>query len=163
MTSKAIHLHNAPKNYTKFIETLFDKAFGPSKYAYLKESLCGWAPCLHQPPLAGLSSDNPAKDAESYTPDDMDGVIIQETVDAIILEIEVPHLKAESLYLEISGNMLIVRGERMQTMSSDQGGTMARQQPLNYERLVVLPVPARPGEVRARLVGRVVKVNILKR
>jgi HSP20 family molecular chaperone IbpA len=93
----------------------------------------------------------------------MDGVVIHETLNGIVLEIEVPHLKAESLYLEVSGNMLIVRGERIPEAVSKRRSNRKIPEAINFERLIVLPIQARPGEIRAKLVGRVVRVNILKR
>ncbi len=163
MASKAMHLRHAPQNYHELIERLFRMAFEISSDAYRHDSLCGWAPWLYQPPAEAMSRKSEFKDhLPSYT-EDMDGVVIHETLNGIVLEIEVPHLKAESLYLEISGNMLIVRGERIPKAPSKRQSNTTIPNAINFERLIVLPIQARPGEVRAKLVGRVVKVNILKR
>lgn len=163
MASNAMHLRNAPRKYSELIERLFRTAFEFSSDAYRHDSLCGWAPWLYQPPAAAISLSGDPKKHQPLPADDMDGVIIHETLDRIVLEIDVPHLKAETLYLEVSGNMLIVRGERIPEAASKQQSNTALPDALNFERLIVLPVQARPGEIRAKLVGRVVKVNILKR
>jgi HSP20 family molecular chaperone IbpA len=158
-----MHLRNAPRKYSELIERLFRTAFEFSSDAYRHDSLCGWAPWLYQPAAAAISLDGDLKDRQPSSVEDMDGVVIHETVTGIVLEIEVPHLKAESLYLEVSGNMLIVRGERIPEGASKRRSNTEIPEAVNFERLIVLPVQARPGEIRAKLVGRVVRVNILKR
>jgi HSP20 family molecular chaperone IbpA len=163
VASKAMHLRHAQQNYRELIERLFNTAFKFSKDAYRHDSLCGWAPWLYQPPLAEICDDIDLEDRKPSPVEEMDGVVIHETPNGIILEIEVPHLKAESLYLEVSGNMLIVRGERLPGAPSKQRSNSKTLEALNFERLIVLPIQARPGEIRAKLVGRVVRVNILKR
>lgn len=163
MASNAMHLRNAPRNYGDLIERLFRTAFEFSSDAYRQDSLCGWAPWLYQPPEAAIYLDGILEDRQPSFVEDLDGVVIHETLNGIVVEIEVPHLKAESLYLEVSGNMLIVRGERIPETASKQRSNTEIPNALNFERMIVLPVQARPGEIRAKLVGRVVRVNILKR
>lgn len=162
MASKAIHLHKAPQNKNIIIERLFEAAFKTPNAGYRKKSLCGWGLVLDHPPDVVKPSYRESDHRRPVPPDDMDGVVMRETVDAIMLEIEVPHLKAESLYLEISGNLLIVRGERIAGAPPAQQAGDKDRDVLNFERLIILPAPARPGQVRARLVGQVVKINILK-
>jgi HSP20 family molecular chaperone IbpA len=162
LASRAIHLRKAPQNKEVIVERLFEAAFRAPFAGYRRKSLCGWGLVLDYPPDAAKPLHREFEHRQPAPPDNMDGVVIRETVDAILLEIEVPHLKAESLYLEISGNLLIVRGERIAgappaPQAGDNDGDV-----LNFERLIVLPAPARPGQVRARLVGHVVKINILK-
>lgn len=163
MASNAMHLRNAPWKYSKLIERLFRTAFEFSSDAYQRDSLCGWAPWLLQPRAAVSSLNGDLEDHQPSSAKDMDGVVVHETLNGIVLEIEVPHLKAESLYLEVSGNMLIVRGERIPEAASKRRSNTKIPDALNFERLIVLPIQARPGEIRAKLVGRVVRVNILKR
>jgi HSP20 family molecular chaperone IbpA len=163
LASNAIHLRNVPRKFGDLIERLFRVAFEYSPDAYRKDSLCGWAPWLYQPPAAGIFSKDDHENHKPVDAEDTDGVVIHETLDGIVLEIEVPHLKAESLYLEVSGNMLIVRGERLPEAESKRRTNAGAPDAINFERLIVLPIQARPGEIRAKLVGRVVRVNILKR
>lgn len=157
-----MHLRNAPRNYRELIERLFRTAFEFPSDTYRHDSLCGWAPWLYQPPAAPIAL-NSDEDRQPSSAEEMDGVVIHETLNGIVLEIEVPHLKAESLYLEVSGNMLIVRGERIPEAASKRRWNTEIPDAINFERLIVLPIQARPGEIRAKLVGRVVRVNILKR
>ena len=163
MASKAMHLRRAPQNYDELIERLFRMAFELSSDVYRHDSLCGWAPWFYHPPSKAMSLNGDFENRKSSYTEGMDGVVIHETMNGIVLEIEVPHLKAESLYLEVSGNMLIVRGERIPRAPSKRQSNPAIPNALNFERLIVLPIQARPGEIRAKLVGRVVRVNILKR
>jgi HSP20 family molecular chaperone IbpA len=158
-----MHLRSAQHDYSKLIERLFQTAFEFSADAYRHDSLCGWAPWLYQPPKAMQSKSNVLENRKPSPSKEKDGVVIHETSDGIILEIEVPYLRAESLYLEVSGNMLIVRGERIPGAPSNRQSSVKTPDAVNFERLIVLPIEARPGEIRARLVGRIVKVNILKR
>jgi HSP20 family molecular chaperone IbpA len=158
-----MHLRNRPKNYRELIERLFRMAFEFSSAAYQHDSLCGWAPWLYQPLASAICLDGDIDERQPSSIEDMDGVVIHETLNGIVLEIEVPHLKAESLYLEVSGNMLIVRGERIPEAISKRRSNREIPEAINFERLIVLPIQARPGEIRAKLVGRVVRVNILKR
>jgi HSP20 family molecular chaperone IbpA len=163
VASNAIHLRNVPPKYGDFIERLFRSAFEYSPEAYRKDSLCGWGPWLYRPStMANFPTDGGRDHQHSYG-EDMEGVQIHETTDGIFLEIEVPHLKAESLYLEVSGNMLIVRGERLPDAEPRRRSNAAAPGAVNFERLVLLPIKARPGKIRAKLVGRVVRVKILKR
>jgi HSP20 family molecular chaperone IbpA len=166
VASNAIHLRNASPKFSDLgdlIDRLFRTAFEYSPDAYRKDSLCGWAPWLYGPSATAIFSKDGRGNRQPSYQDDMEGVIIHETVDGIVLEIEVPHLRAESLYLEVSGNMLIVRGERLPEAKPRQRTNAAAPGAVNFERLIVLPIQARPGEIRAKLLGRVVRVTILKR
>lgn len=163
MASKATHLHNIPRNLDKTIERLFHVAFESSVSAFFKDSLCGWGPLLSVPQATILPSIGDWRNHDHSDPENTEGVLIQETDQNISIEIEVPHLKAESLYLEISGDILIVRGEHLPGTRQNQHSAWSDKDGLYFERLIMLPVLVRPGEIRARLVGRVIKINITKR
>lgn len=163
MASKATHLHNTPLNLDKAIERLFQVAFESSVAAFVKDSLCGWGLHLSLPQANILPSIGDWRNDDHLAPENTNGVVIQETDKNIVIKIEAPHLKAESLYLEISGYLLIVRGEHTRGVRPDRHPGWTNQDGLHFERLIMLPVLVRPGDIRARLVGRTIKINIVKR
>ena len=163
MASRARHLHSSATHLKISVDRLFDAAFGSSAAIYRRESLMGWRPVATTGPTLPDSDANRYPPLEDDTPDNPSGIHIYETADRIIVEVEIPEIKADSLYLEISGDLLIIRGERrMEAHVSGSGGRLASKGPLVH-RYVQLPIIARPGEVRARLEGNTVKVKISKR
>lgn len=91
------------------------------------------------------------------------GIQIHETAERFVIEVELPRIKADSLYIEITGDLLIIRGERdLKAKANGWQGAPRNAGPMVH-RYIQLPVTARPGEVQARLEGNTVKVNILKR
>jgi HSP20 family molecular chaperone IbpA len=151
-----------PLNLDKTIERLFQVAFESSVTAFFKDSLCGWGLHLSLPQAKILPSNGDSRNRAHLAPENTDGVVIQETDNNIVIKIEVPHLKAESLYLEISGNILIVRGEQTPGLRPNRHSGWSNRDGLHFERLIMLPVLVRPGEIRAKLVGRIIKINIVK-
>jgi HSP20 family molecular chaperone IbpA len=144
------------------IEKLFAEAFGPWPAIYRRSSLCGWRPIFNF--SRSLSTrlkpmDAPAKTRSATS---SRGVTVNETREAYIIEVELPEMIKESLCLEISENTLMIKGEK-------QGHNHAKDQPghstcehCEFERLIQLPVAARPGSIRARLNGNVVIIDITK-
>ena len=160
MASKAIHLHNAPPHLNRIVDRLFRVAFEASAAAFLKDSLFGWGPMLSLPQTSLLPSMNDTLDAESPISANTAGVLIQQTDNGIVINIEVAHLKADSIYLEISGEILIVRGECNPDEPLKQDSAWSNPDGLHYERFITLPVTARPGKIRARLIDRMIKIEI---
>lgn len=91
---------------------------------------------------------------------DNPGVVILETETGFRIDIELPKIKEESLYLEISGETLIVRGERMEPLEPSLEQSAKNR--FFFERFIHLPVEVQPGQVRARLVGTIIRVMITK-
>lgn len=154
MTSRATH----SQHITTTIDRLFRAAFTLPQVVYQRESLCGWRPLRTIPHTPAYESDICGDASESGPP----GITINETAGHLFIEVELPRIKADSLYIEISGDLLIIRGER--DMAPPQGRKTAKQTsgPMVH-RYIQLPVVARPGQVQARLEGNTVKVNIQKR
>jgi HSP20 family molecular chaperone IbpA len=157
MPSMAMHMRFAPQDVEQAVEHLFKAAFGPSPAKFRQQSLCGWRPlaalsALH-PPLADLlkrkNTGKPGKDAV---------VEIYETAKAFIIEVTLTGIIKESLYLEITGNLLIIHGERMQSNTA----ALLDNIDSHFQQIVQLPKSARPGEIRARMKGDTVKINIQK-
>jgi HSP20 family molecular chaperone IbpA len=162
MTSKAIRLKNDVPKAVFTIEQLFAAAFGPEPIEYHEKSLFGWRPLALTPDTFPLRDDRPTPGVKVTSSDSQPGVKIYETEALIAVEVELPAIEEESLYLEISGHMLIIRGKRLPT------GTAGRSKAVDptrkeVQRSIQLPVIARPGEVRARLNGNIIRVIIRKR
>jgi len=155
MASQAIRLKSDVPQAVFTVEQLFAAAFGPEPLDYHYKSLFGWRPLALNPDGPPLGSEKPA-------PGSQPGVTVYETEALIVVEVEMPAIEEESLYLEISGNMLIIRGNRLHPGNPNRGRT-ARRTAKEVHRCVQLPVIARPGEVRARLNGNIIRVVIRKR
>ena len=110
--------------------------------------------------LSGSQNPEPEDRASSSQP--QPGVTVYETESLVVVEVEMPAIEEESLYLEISGNSLIIRGNRLSPKKSNHGRT-AKRSDKEVHRCIPLPVIARPGEVRARLNGNIIRVVIRKR
>ncbi len=163
MGSRALQRSNALKNQAISIERLFDAAFHAPFVVYQRESLYGWRPLHNESPLRKKFRETPPRRHRSFSPDPPPGIQVHETAERFIIEVELPQIKADSLYIEISGDLLIIRGERKMKDQPDpsnqkkiRGGPMVR-------RYIQLPVITRPGEVHARLEGNTVRVKIQKR
>jgi HSP20 family molecular chaperone IbpA len=161
MAPRAIHLKRGLQDIYITVDSLFEAAFGPTPRDYLHKSLLGWRPMaahgLAMPPQAKNRPGRNAERALVQAP----GVKLFETEALIVVEIELPPIEEQSLYLEISGDMLIIRGNRASAATPNPPHRRKRAARKVY-RYVQLPVVARPGEVRARLDGHVVRVMIRK-
>jgi HSP20 family molecular chaperone IbpA len=153
MGSRAIQAIQYPPKRAVTIDRLFQAAFHSPSTVYERESLCGWRP-LH----AGVP-----RRKNRQPPNSDPGIQIHETAERFVIEVELPRIKADSLYIEITGDLLIIRGERdLKAKANGWQGAPRNAGPMVH-RYIQLPVTARPGEVQARLEGNTVKVNIIKR
>ncbi len=162
MTSRALPLRSAPQNFHKKVNRLFAAAFGPSPAMYKHASLCGWWPLTAHPSPTSLLTTDSREVGSTWPDDNPPGVSVYETKDAIVIEVELPEIKENSLYLEISGDLLIIRGERSPGRSVRRHDLDQHHEGTLVQRFIHLPVIARPQEVRARLVGNIIKINISK-
>lgn len=161
MASKAIHLKRGFKNAFITVDELFEAAFGRKPGRYRTESLLGWRPLVPDSvPSAFRLQEKAAGHGKrpSVTPPD---VKVYETEELIVVEVELPAIEKESLYLEISGDLLIIRGNRVPDEQRRHIKPSQKTGRAVY-RYVQLPVVVKPGEVRARLDGHVVRVTINK-
>jgi HSP20 family molecular chaperone IbpA len=162
MASKAIRLKSDIPKSVFTVEQLFSAAFGPEPFEYHRKSLFGWRPLALSPDDLRFGDERPATMAESSSAESHSGVKVYETEALIVVEVELPAIDEESLYLEISGNMLIIRCKRLIPKEADRG-RITRKSDREVQRCIQLPVIARPGEVRARLNGDIIRVMIRKR
>jgi HSP20 family molecular chaperone IbpA len=163
MTTRALHRTKDSTRLATTINRLFRSAFHSSEAVYRRESLMGWRPLrLDETVRKGRPGNKPAprNDTPAAHPP---GVTIRETDDQVVIEVELPWIKADSLYIEISGDLLIIRGEREAEKAKAPGDSPVQAGERMVHRYIQLPMIARPGEVRARLDGNTVRVNISKR
>jgi HSP20 family molecular chaperone IbpA len=161
MKPKARHLRNTPENRAISVDHLFKAAFSKSHYIYQRESLMGWRPVTidSEASIDDLVPHSPVSEAPSFTnsPD----VKVHETSELIFIEVMLPDINEESLYLEVSGDLLIIRAEKAIADSEASYPANQAKRPMVH-RFVKLPVAAQPGTVQARLEGNVVRVQIGK-
>ncbi len=162
MTSRAIHLKRGFQKEYITIDQLFEAAFGPARREYRHKSLLGWRPLAPNCTTPGVWVENKTSvdaDATSVQPP---GVKLYETDELIVVEVELPAIEEDSLYLEISGDLLIIRGNRLPAKAVGRSPNH-RKADRKVQRFIQLPVNARPGEVRARLEGNTIRVMIRKK
>lgn len=152
---------NSPQEKSISVDELFAAAFNESNFIYQRESLLGWRPVINDfEPYITDGEHRPAtENTTSFTnsPD----IKVRETSESILIEVMLPKINEDSLYLEISGDLLIIRAQRagaehMSTPSSDDvDHTMVH-------RYVKLPMMAQPGNVQARIEDNLLRVIINK-
>jgi HSP20 family molecular chaperone IbpA len=158
MPSTAINMRFAPHDVEQAVEKLFSAAFGPSPAIFRQQSLCGWRPIA---PLSALHPplDDLLKRKNTAEPGKDPVVEIYETGESFIIEVTLTGIIKESLYLEVVGSLLIIHGERMQNYPA---ALLEKIDP-HFQQIVQLPRSARPGEIRARMNGDTVTINIKKK
>ncbi len=162
MAPKAIHLKRGVQNIYITVDQLFDAAFSSTKREYEHKSLLGWRPLTPDFTPPPYWSKNKSRDVTETPAAPSPGVKVYETDEMIVVEVELPPIVEESLYLEISGDLLIIRGNRVPVRAKNRAKSH-KQTARKVYRYVQLPVAARPGEVRARLEGNTVRVVIRKK
>ena len=162
MAYKAVHLRRGSQNIYITVEKLFAVAFGSSQREYDIQSLLGWRPVLPHAIASILEEDETPSVLPDRPTNLSPGVKIFETDVMILVEVELPPINEDSLYIEISGDLLIIRGQ--QTHDEDQAAKKESEfnRPRMVYRYIQLPVIAKSGRVRARLEGNTVRVKILK-
>lgn len=156
MTSKARHLRNDRPHTTISVDALFTAAFRKSQFAYQRESLLGWRPIeieVEPEPIMPPSSEATGPQF-SNSPD----VKVQENADHIVIEVDLPNIDEESLFLEVSGDLLIIKAQKEgagQNPSDEDKPAMVR-------RYVKLPITVQPGNIRARMDNGILSIMIGK-
>lgn len=161
MASKAIHLKKGFRDTRVTVDQLFEAAFGPKPRQYQHESLLGWRPLATDsvPAALQVQKETAGRTDRPFVPPP--GVKVYETEELVVVEVELPAIEKESLHLEISGDLLIIRGNRIPVKPSRPLKNHRRKGPMIY-RYIQLPVFVKPGEVKARLEGYTVRVTIAK-
>lgn len=162
MAIKARHLRRGVQYTDITVDNLFKAAFGRTPREYQRMSLLGWRPL--SPDFTDLlfkvAKRPPDAGQRPFVPPP--GVKLHETKELIVVEVELPPIDQESLYIEITGDLLIIRGTLIPASAQKRSKAWKRAGK-NVHRYIQLPVFARPGEVRARLEGNTVRVLIHKK
>ncbi len=161
MMPKARHLKNDLPHIAISIDELFSAAFQKSHQIYQRESLLGWRPVAPAPNRFHLDETPTLVPPEAPRFSNSPDVKIRETAEMILIEIELPDIDEESLYLEVSGDLLIIKAEKAAMAPATPGPNKARR-PSPVHRYVKLPVTARPGNIQARLEGAFLRIKINK-
>ncbi len=161
MTLKARHMRSRPQDRAISVDELFAAAFDNPNFYYQRESLLGWRPVTHNSAprrVQGVPGSS-AGEKPSYrnSPD----IIVKDTPEAILIEVSLPEINEDSLYLEVSGDLLIVRAQRA-VSNENQSEQSKKSDKSMVHRYVKLPVAAQPGNVQARLENQVLRVKINK-
>jgi HSP20 family molecular chaperone IbpA len=167
MTSKARPLRNQLPHMAISVDALFAAAFHNSRRIFQRESLLGWRPvtmdaALSTPfstPLSTQREPAPSGKKDSTLFSNSPDVVVQEKSGVVTIEIELPDIDEESLYLEVSGDLLIIQAEKM-APKGDRPEPAKSHQEFMVNRYVKLPFAAKPGEIRARLDGPVLRITI---
>lgn len=143
------------------VDELFAAAFNESTFTYQRESLLGWRPVINDyEPCITNGENRPATEKTASFTNSPD-IKVRETSESILIEVMLPKIDEDSLYLEISGDLLIIRAQRegaehMGSPSKDDvDHTMVH-------RYVKLPITAQPGNVQARIEENLLRVIINK-
>jgi HSP20 family molecular chaperone IbpA len=161
MGSRKLDLRSAPINYDRTVTRFFNAAFGPSPSLYRQISLCGWRPLIdhrkhHQPSVRTRPNKlSPAKTFSS-------GIEVYETPEGMTIEVALSVIREESLHLAVSGEKVIIRGERI--IKETQRKTIEPMQCRPFFRhAIALPSSISPGAFRAQLEGDIVRIDFAKR
>lgn len=161
MTPKARHMRNSPRENSISVDELFTAAFNESNFIYQRESLLGWRPVINdfEPFTTNGEPRSLTEKKKSFTnsPD----IKVRETSASILIEVMLPEINEDSLYLEISGDLLIIKAQRAGTDQMDSDTGVDVDQALVH-RYVKLPITAQPGNVQARIEDNLLRVIINK-
>jgi HSP20 family molecular chaperone IbpA len=154
-------------NVEEKVEKLFQEAFDSEITYYNQLMLFGWKPIedlYKRSDITLLGWKYPKGielEANRLVPSNEPNIDIYTGSDHLVITIELPRLIEDSLRLEISGNVLIVRCDHYAFEPQDNEADLEEENNLlQFKRSFRLPRVARPGEVRARLLGDVVRIAI---
>lgn len=159
MPPKVRHLKSGPQNSTISVDRLFAAAFRQPHFIYQKESLLGWRPVGMKTSLRTRNADKSSSKEKPPEFNNSPDVKVQEAPESILIEVVLPDIHEDSLYLEVSGDLLIIKAER--TRPGRKTTSNKDDKPMVH-RFIKLPVIAQPGGVKARLEGNMLKVIIRK-
>jgi HSP20 family molecular chaperone IbpA len=167
MTSKAHPLRNQLPHLAISVDALFSAAFHKSRRNFQRESLLGWRPVIMDAdlpaplstPLSSQREPSPYGNTASTLFSNSPDVIVREKSDVVTIEVELPDIDEESLYLEVSGDLLIIQAKKL-APDADPSEPAKSHQEVMVNRYVKLPFAAKPGEIRARLDGPMLRITI---
>lgn len=161
MTPKARHMRSSLRERSISVDELFAAAFNESNFIYQRESLLGWRPVINdiKPYITDGEHRSQTEKKTSFTnsPD----IKVSETAEAILIEVILPKINEDSLYLEITGDLLIIRAQKEGTEPADTSADPDVDHAMLH-RYVKLPIMAQPGNVQARIEDNLLRVIINK-
>ena len=90
-------------------------------------------------------------------------VDIEETAKSLLIKIQIPNLMENSIYIEVTGHLLLIKGEQYADESTRDGiDFIYDKQPKIFQRYIILPKIISPQNINAKLKGNIVNINISK-
>jgi HSP20 family molecular chaperone IbpA len=158
MGSRKLDLRSAPINYDRTVVRIFSAAFGPSPSYYRQISLCGWRPLIDH----RKSDPSPMRLRPNKSKDASFGIEVYETPEGMTIEVALSVIREESLHLAVSGEKVIIRGERIMKENRKALPAVAQSKP-HFRHAIALPSTISTGAFRAQLEGGVVRIEFVKR
>lgn len=171
MISKARPLRNQLPHMAISVDALFAAAFHKSQRIFQRESLLGWRPVImdaafstflstpFSTPLSTQGEPAPSGKKDSTLFSNSPDVIVREKSGVVTIEVELPDIDEKSLYLEVSGDLLIIQAKKI-APKGDRSKPAKSHKGFMVNRYVKLPFAARPGQIRARLDGPMLRITI---
>ncbi|NNF98854.1 MAG: hypothetical protein HKM93_05710 [Desulfobacteraceae bacterium] len=151
------------------VDYLFKDIFVDKKIGFRELTYGGWKPIddiYHHPTdyAHGWFTENTmVSDGNETSATDEDNVKIAETDKGITIKITLPNIVKDSIYLEVSGQILILSCRQINVNRASEGiPRFVDEKTRNIQRFVLLPKDTGPDHIRARLVGNTININILK-
>jgi HSP20 family molecular chaperone IbpA len=161
MGSRKLDLRSAPINYDRTVARFFSAAFGPSRSIYRQISLCGWRPLIDHrkhDPYSSRSRNNELSSEKTCS----SGIEVYETPEGMTIEVALSVIREESLHLAVSGEKVIIRGEKI-IKGGENAMTPVHPCRPYFRHAIALPATISPGAFRACLEGDVVRIDFVKR
>jgi HSP20 family molecular chaperone IbpA len=153
-------------SFRRNLEQLFNEVFSPSGRDFNQLALFGWKPVAdlfhgRDETLGGwrYRNDLDLKGSPASMNDAQEELLIEERSDSLLIQLKLTEIRKESLYLELSGEILILRGERI-AAARPQAETADFRRTRRFQRLILLPGKTRPTDVTARFIGNSIQIRI---
>lgn len=158
MGCRKLDLSSAPTNYARTVERFYGTAFGPSPALYRQISLCGWRP-LTDHRKSDRVSRPPRPDGPEPAADSVTGIAVYETPEGMTIEVALAGIREDSLHLAVSGEKVIIRGERIISGAAGKALPVERRPRPQFQYFIPLPETISTGGFRARLEDDVVRID----
>ena len=156
------------QGYQKNVEKLFDEVFTNPSFSYRKNTMYGWMPLdemFNDTPISmawGPGADLGFKTQGNPYRIEPD-IFVHEDRTELIIDIHLPDLIRDSLYIEVRDNILSVRGKQYITddsYSRDFGFNEFRFR--EFHKFFPLPVSTRPDLISAQFKGSAIRIRVRK-
>ena len=169
MTNVKWNILKTSRGYQKNVEKLFEEVFTNPRFSYRKKTMFGWMPIdeMFEDSLPVSMAWGQEADLGFKTrgnPFQMEpDIFICENRTELIIDIRLPDLIRDSLYIEVRDNILSVKGK--QYISDDReardfGFSEIRLR--SFHKFFPLPVRTRPDLISAGVKGDAIRIRIRK-